>query len=237
MAKRRKKIASCDHHNNAITSMDSSSKRLILWGRHPFISQDEFFGIINKSGRVITNLLFVALLIFFYRGYTIRPRILNDDLIQRITHPPQKSMGQVFHLGPASSKQKVRFEKDKEGIRFNMIPDESVGFYISTDFFKILPGAKNLGLTTCSQYKGSPTITYGFTDIPPDKTINITSTFSVQMTPRINTEAYMVSIPSKYYKPGKFEVPWDRAKYFYFYFTSPSPMELILEKLIFIENK
>ncbi|MBN2326074.1 MAG: hypothetical protein JXR73_02895 [Candidatus Omnitrophica bacterium] len=212
--------------------------------RSPVLSEAAYYGWISYIGYGLTGLLFILLTAYFIAGNLIRPRILDMQFVQRLMHPPENQPVEIYRIGPPDASVYAQSKEGKEGILFQFGPDAAAGFIVSINMLPIPDDARNLGLSIHSAYKGIPSINYGFTDrLPPPESatwytfLSDNAAVVTEISPNEKEMRYFVTMAAHYYTPDQFKVGWREAKYFFFVFTAPTPTELFLDKLIFVEKQ
>lgn len=214
------------------------------WWSAPVISDKQYYGWVSSAGYGITAFLFGILSLYFYMGYTVRPRILDREIITRIMNPPSGASYEIYPIGPADSITPARLNGESNGILFKCSPGAPVGFLVSKNMLTLPEDIKNFDISVCSAFQGSPSINFGFTNrIPQDYQLNWNDFFlrmtmaSLEQPPSQDQMRYYVTMPGHFYAPSQFEVPWNSAKYFFFLITAPIKTEIFMEKMIFVEKR
>lgn len=213
---------------NAILNSPSICLRL----QHPLFSQSFYNGAITKLGYFTVSITLIAVAMFIFTGYRIRPVIHEFNLIAKILHASDFRTLGYSQVGRNEQPVKAILNQSDETLAFEIGVDETVGFIVKRDALDWPDHAKNLCLVVQATYIGSPVIFYGFFDrakeeMPQHDRLELKSS---------PVPVCMTIKPNDYRSKEDFGVPWDQAKDFFFLMKATETTRVFLHKIVFVEN-
>jgi len=152
------------------------------WWRLPFISSRIYFRAATVAGYGLTVLFFILLALFFGKGHSSRPQILDNDLIQRILHPAGDETGGLMAIGSQKTLQALQTPDGKERLVFPYGGQQVSGLAIPMNRLHLTEDVRNIGLCLQCAYRGSPTVHFGFTPPLPAEPIQNWEEFATNHT-------------------------------------------------------
>lgn len=216
----------------------------IQWNNTVLIADSVYYGIVSWFGIGCTVLFLVALSAYFIKAMSVRPRILDRQIVTRFIDPPTGQPATIYRMGPENSIAPARSQDGRTGLHFTFGENRSSGMILSRELIRIPDDAKNFAVTLNCAYKGHPTFYLGFTNRVPTGNVDSfeeilagETMVMLELPPSLDQMRFFLSMASTYYTPDLFEVPWTEARYFYFFITSPIPTEFFLNDMILVEKR
>ncbi len=203
-----------------------------------------YYEVVTWFGIGCTAFIIVALSAYFIRALSVRPRILDREIVGRLINPPTDSPSTIYRMGPENSIAHARSQDGRTGLHFTFGENRSSGMIFSRELLEIPDDAKNFGITLNCAYRGHPTFYIGFTNRVPSGNVESYTELlmgetmvMIELPPSLDQMRFFLTMASTYYTPDRFEVSWAEARYFYFFFTSPVATELFLDDMFFLEKR
>ncbi len=213
------------------------------WWKMPLVSSRVYFRAATGAGYGLTVLFFILVALFFGKGHSSRPQILDNGLIQRILHPAGDETGELIAIGSQKTLQALQTPDGKERLVFPYGGQKVSGLAIPMSRIHVAEDVRNIGLCLQCAYRGSPTVHCGFTPPLPVEPIQNWEEFAMNHTivsqeipPNPGRLEPVVIMAPTYIDIGRFEVSIREAGYFILCFTSLESGELYLENLILLEK-
>jgi len=208
---------------------------LSAW-RGPLLSASFYHGEIAAFGFGLTGITLIAVMIFFMVGHTVRPRVFGENLVTKLLHPERYENFTALAANPNQMISKGEIQGE-EAVYLHVDPGPISGFAVPTRFIQIPKGAKKVGLTMNTAYKGDIYLRYGFAQ--KNSTFKDVcakeSGVRLECYPSPNALRKMILLP-EFFSENDLQVSWEDAEFFYLLIGARKPTDIYLIRIALLEK-